>query len=207
MLNALKAIISPKAFVKHEFGNIILSELNPDAKLKKVSLRLTAFLKGSSGLIKNAIVIIGDGELEFKQFTNYLNENCPNVTKQCDYIIFHSKNDVIRIILCELKSSEQSLNNGARIHNQFLFSKVFAEYLTGVAKTFYDVESRLLNETVVEFHYLAFVHVPSVVSSMVLGHLPIMNIKKINNIHCVFTPTDSNGKANFNWKSLMESIN
>lgn len=77
--------------------------------------------------MKNAVVIFGDNKDDelLSRFTFFLNTQCPDVSRQCDYIVFHCHNGKTRVILCELKSSDTSRD----LWQEFISNSHFLKYL------------------------------------------------------------------------------
>ncbi len=215
MLSSLSNILDHKALVKHQNNALVFEESDDTARLKKVNFSLTSFNKGQSGLIKNALVIFGDNKEEetLSRFTFFLNSQCKDVNRQCDYIVFHCKDGKTRVILCELKSSDTSSDLLSRIHKQFAFSKIFADYLVNIAKEHAERNSTSLEDCEIEFHKVAFVYMPNVTAPLALGRPPVssgsqpsINISTANGIKSILIQTDSSGSANIPWRTFMESI-
>ena len=162
MISSLKSVLDNSIIVKHANNKIEFVEDDATARLKKVEFSVTKFLKGAGGLLRNAVVIEGDSSVSpnLSRFTFYLDQACNDVTRQCDYIVFHEYNNCLRVILCELKSSDTSAEESARIHKQFQFSQVFSEYLTRVAESYCGINHRTPSTTNVSFYKVAFVRVP-----------------------------------------------
>lgn len=212
MLNSLSQILDHRALVKHQNSALIFEESQDTARLKKVSFSLTSHNRQQSGLIRNALVIYGDNSEEenLSRFTFFLNSQCSDVNRQCDYIVFHCKDGKTRVILCELKSSDTSDDLLARIHKQFAFSKIFADYLINIAKEHAERNSVVLQNHDIEFHKVAFVYMPNVTAPMALGRPPTQSppirISTANGIKSILIQTDSSGNASLPWRNFMESI-
>ncbi|HFQ4926346.1 TPA: hypothetical protein ACGU4W_003565 [Vibrio vulnificus] len=213
MLSSLKNILDQRALVKHQNSFLIFEEPDPAARLKSIAFSLTNYNKEQSGLIKNALVIYGDNkkEVDLSRFTFFLNSQCSDINRQCDYIIFHCKDGRTRVILCELKSSDTSQDLSSRIHKQFTFSKIFADYLLNIAKEHAENNLASLEDDEIEFHKIAFVYMPNVTSPLALGRPPIQTSQSIpistsNGIKSILIQTDSNGNAIIPWRTFMESI-
>ncbi|HIF9441400.1 TPA: hypothetical protein ACX6SK_001625 [Photobacterium damselae] len=215
MLDSLKQIIEPQVVVRHSQNKIKLVEPNPDSRLREVNLHLTNWLKSDGGHLRNAIVVSGDNDQveNLDKFTFFIDASCEHITKKCDYIIFHAMPECIRVILCELKSSEQSVGEDARCHHQFRFSKVFASYLIDVAKEYASVAGSALNQRDVSFHKLVFVPAPNVTLPTTTGLSPTradtINIRynEQKRLNVVFLSTNSYASASLNWRELMAKLN
>ncbi|EKO3541052.1 hypothetical protein K0L52_002842 [Vibrio fluvialis] len=212
MLNALKSIIENSTIITHQNNAILLSEHSEDARLKEVSLSLTSFLRSAGGHLRNAIVMQGDISTPEKhsKFTHYLDDDCEHINKQCDYIIFHECDQTLRVILCEMKSSEISLGEDARIHNQFRFSGLFAKYLVDVAVNYCTANDSSPSYSDVTFHKVALVHMPNVVTPVPLGTPAVtgvsLNSKLFDDVLAIFLPTNVSGRACLSWRELMETV-
>ncbi|EGQ9697609.1 hypothetical protein GA076_18990 [Vibrio parahaemolyticus] len=210
MFNSLSNVLDQRTIVKHQDNVLTFEETETDARLKKVNFSLSTFNRGPSGLMKNAVVIFGDNKDDelLSRFTFFLNTQCPDVSRQCDYIVFHCHNGKTRVILCELKSSDTSQDLLARIHKQFSFSKIFANYLVEIAKEHGVASSDELEHCDIEFHKVAFVYMPNVTASIPLGRPPVPNItiSESNGIKSIFVQTDSQGCSKISWRDFMESV-
>lgn len=211
MISSIKDIIESKIIVKHQDNKVEFHELEDGALLKKVTFSVSSFLREGGGLLKNAVIIEGDSSIEpnLKRFTFYLNEECPDITRQCDYIVFHESLDAIRVILIDLKSSDTSKDLTARIHKQLQFSKVFCQYIIGIAEAYAQLKEVVINKPIT-YHKLALVKAENVAMSLPLGKPP-QEVSKLpssesNDIKSLFLNTDRNGAANLEWRQFMENV-
>lgn len=214
MLSVLKEVVEPQVVVRHRESKVQLTEANPDARLREVNIHLTSWLREGGGHLRNALIVSGDNEEDdsLNRFTFFVDPSKEHVTKKCDYIIFHATNDVVRVILCELKSSEQGVGEEARCHNQYRFSQIFAEYLLNIAKEYAQVRGIDIEQENISFHKLAFVTTPNVSLSLPTG-MPPSEASGINvryseqkQLNVVFLSPDSNASASLNWRELMEKL-
>ncbi|ELA7820563.1 hypothetical protein Q6U60_003379 [Vibrio alginolyticus] len=213
MYSVLNEIIDSRAILKHSGGSIIFEEPEETALLKKVSFNLTHFHRGNGGLIKNAIVLNSDNNQNnnLSRFCFYLDNDCPNISRQCDYIIFHCHNGKTNVILCELKSSDTSQDEAARIHNQFIFSQLFAEYLLSIAKERAKQKNAALINADTVVHKVALVHMPNVASPAPLGVPPMntpndIDVQESKGIKNIFLQTNSSGHTSLQWRKFMEAV-
>lgn len=211
MLNSLDSVINNGVKLRHTNGSILLEEPSEDARLREIKLKLTSFLKESGGSIRNAIVIKSDLETSpYEKFSYYLSDDCEHINKRCDYIIFHLLDNEIRIILCELKSSHISLQEGARCHAQLDISMEFAKYLVGIGDKYHKLTGLgTAVDTTYSFHKVVFLPTPNVVLSAPLATKPVLNVRKDKNgIFVIPVNTCPKSKAaEINWRDLMSSIN
>lgn len=209
MLNSLNNIINNDVKLYHADNVICFEEPNPDARLKKLIFRTTSFVRNGGGHINNAIVVKSDLEDEpFDRFSHYLNTECQHINKRCDYIIFHLKGTALRIIVCELKSSEIALEAGSRCYAQLDVSLAFAKYLISLAQQLFslrDDEECTLDFT---FHKIVFLPRPAVSGSVPLGApRPIEFNTGLQGVNVLLVDTHpSTGVAQLEWVRLMEAI-
>ncbi|HDY7501856.1 TPA: hypothetical protein RQJ41_003226 [Vibrio vulnificus] len=214
MISSLKSIIDCSITLKHSQNLIEFIENEQNALLKKVIFKLSTFSRGSGGQLTNAVIIEGDNKSlpNFNQFSFYLNKKCGDVTRQCDYIVFHQKEDTLRVILCELKTSDTSGDIQSRIHNQFKFSRCFGEYLVAVAEEYCRVSGASHSCSNITYHNVAFVRMPNVAIAaplgMTPGSAPVNTLRSSvqNNIKSLFVHTDRNGHASLNWQQFMINV-
>ncbi|MPW35581.1 hypothetical protein [Vibrio sp. B1Z05] len=211
MINHLKKTIESKLVVKHQDNKVEFYESEEDALLKKVVFSVSNFLREGGGLLKNAVIIEGDSSIEdcLRRFTFYLNDTCPDITRQCDYIVFHEAKDSLRIMLIEMKSSDTSVDLEARIHKQFQFSKIFAKYLIDVTAAYVEIADGVLAKPIT-YHKIALVKADNVAMSLPLGKPPQkvaqLPSSESNGIKSLFLNTDRHGVAKLDWRYFMENI-
>ncbi len=216
MLALLREIINPEVQLEHADKKLIFLEDSDDARLKQLEFKLTNFITASGGQLKNAVIISSDikGEL-FARFSHFLAEKCPDINKKCDYIIFHRKENVLRVILCEMKSSEKGV--GGRCPAQLEVSKVFADYLLNLAKTYGDLsEVDDIAQLQTEYFKVVFLPTQSVPYGQVMGVKPT-DIKKGANPLLQVKKRWPNGITSFSvntiaatakvdWRHFMEAL-
>ncbi|EKN8282452.1 hypothetical protein PY199_002223 [Vibrio cholerae] len=211
MINHLKKTIESKLIVKHKYNNVEFYEPNEDALLKKVVFSVSSYLRTGGGLLKNALIIEGDNSIEdcFRRFTFYLNNNCSDIAKQCDYIVFHETDDSLRIILVEMKSSDTSNDLTSRIHNQFKFSEIFARYLINITEAYARIDDQAVFKPL-SYHKVALIKATNVAMPLPLGRPPqsvtTLPSNELNGIKSLFLNTDRNGVANLDWQHFMQSV-
>ncbi|CDT52018.1 hypothetical protein VCR15J2_360046 [Vibrio coralliirubri] len=211
MINTLKSILHSSIHVRHQTNRLTLVESNDDALLKEVDLLLTRFVKDQGGLLKNAVVISADSNKEgcyFSQYSFFLNQDTPDITRQCDYIIFHQKEDHLRVILCELKSSLEGVSPTSRIHKQFTYAECFSRYVIDIVKSKFDDATLCLPVT---YHKVALISFPNVAHTAPTGMQPqavsqLPNTTTKEGIQVFPLQTDSLGKTSVLWQSLMQSV-
>ncbi|MGR5279218.1 hypothetical protein ACPV5J_21250 [Vibrio rotiferianus] len=209
MNTTLDNVINNSVKLKHQNGFLTFEEPNAEARLRKLKLRLTSFLRKEGGSVKNAIVVKGDLDSSpYGKFSYYLSDNCEHINKRCDYIIFHFKDNEVRIILCELKSSAISLDEDARCHAQFDISMEFAKYLLGISDKYRALTNPDEGDFPIAFYKVVFLPVPNVASTAALGVAPKINIKKNRDgIHVVSVNScPATGCGELLWHQLMQSI-
>jgi hypothetical protein len=211
MLETLRNIINPDVKVRHHGKCLVLEEASEDSKLRKINFKLTSFNAGEGGELSQAVVINSDSNAQlYKLFTHFLNDTCPSINRKCDYIIFHLLNNNIRIILCELKSSE--LGARGRCHEQFEASKKFADYLVSMAKMYHECRPREnFIESNISVHRVVFLPMAPVAVSLPVTANKINTLEKQRNIladgtvHYVI-PVNSARESTQNWHDFMRSI-
>lgn len=215
MITALHNVINDAVKVNHVANKLIFIEPEADARLKRVEFSLTSFLRLEGGKVKNAVVIQADqtGE-QLKQFTHFLDSECAHVNKKCDYIIFHTCANKLRVVLCELKSSLEAVGTPeARCFKQLDFSKHFVEYIVGIANAYCNEYQGIYTKpTEVEIHKLVLIPLQNVANALPLGAAPLqanaqqLNFKLNNGVFLLFLPTSRQGVAVLNWQQFMEAI-
>lgn len=141
MLSLLRRVINPVVQLKHADKKLVFIEADKGTRLKGIEFKLTQFITDQGGLLKNTVVISSDLDEDiFAKFSHFLADDCPDINRKCDYIIFHQKDNDLRVILFEMKSSIKGVSG--RCPAQFDISQVFADYLINLSKTYatlYDI--------------------------------------------------------------------
>lgn len=140
-ISHLKNILNPEVNIPVTAdAGVILEEPNPQAVLKKVTLK--GFLKDQTVAFKL--------DIQGKRISEYLNPAESNINKACDGIIFTrlaDDDDRLYVFLCELKSGQP---RESEILSKYRNTNLFIQFIISILKEFYEVKDSF------EIKYLLF---------------------------------------------------
>ncbi|MCC0091152.1 hypothetical protein ACEUAC_14525 [Aeromonas veronii] len=209
MIEIIRNVINPNVKVKHQDKQIVFTEASEDAKLKKIIFNLTNFHTLGGGELKNAIVVSSDHASDLlQQFSHFINPNCADITRKCDYIIFHANENKLNVILCELKSS--ALGTAGRCPAQFEFSGKFASYIIEIAKShgLLHLDDFKPEQIITTFYKIVFLPGPAIAQHPVGVDNIIKKIMKMadNGIISIPITVTSKGSCNISWRHFLEAL-
>lgn len=208
MLAPLKKVLHPAVLLKYREKKLTFCEDDTDTRLKEIQFAVPKRLRAEGGGVADAVVISGEHRDEkFQKFSHFLDDRCPDVNRKCDYIVFHQKNECLRVILVEMKSSEKGLEG--RCPAQFEMSKIFCDYLLAVTKAYEQFNVQQVNSTdlTIEFYKVVFYPALPVAHSLPVGVNPLQISKKISGdgiISLQVVCAERVGKAH--WEHFMDAI-
>ncbi|MCH7348478.1 MULTISPECIES: hypothetical protein [Aeromonas] len=209
MIETIRNVINPNVKVRHQDKQILFIEASDDAKLKKIIFNLTNFHTIGGGELKNAIVVSSDHTSELlKQFSHFINPDCADITRKCDYIIFHANENRLNVILCELKSS--ALGTTGRCPAQFEFSRKFASYIIEIAKThgLFHLENFRPDEITTTFYKIVFLPGPAIAQYPVGVDNIVKKTMKTADDGVISIPltVTSAGSCSIPWRHFLEAL-
>ena len=210
MLEIIRNVINPDVKLKHQDKKITFTEVSADARLKKIVFNLTNYHTGEGGELSNAIIISSDHTSELlRQFSHFINPNCNDITRKCDYIVFQLNKNKLNVILCELKSSE--LGIAGRCPAQFEFSANFAKYIIEIAKSHGLLHTQSFNPDDIEiiFHKIVFLPGQSIAQYTVgVDNMIKRTMRRAENgIISIPLNVTSEGSSSIQWRHFMEALN
>lgn len=209
MIETIRKIINPNVKVRHQDKQVAFIEASDDARLKKITFNLTKFHTIGGGELINAIIVSSDHASELlKQFSHFINPDCADITRKCDYIIFHANENKLNVILCELKSS--TIGTAGRCPAQFEFSRKFASYIIEIAKThgLLHLENFSPDEIITTFYKVAFLPGPAIAQSPVgVDNIVKKTMKKTDDgIISIPLTVTSEGSCCIPWRDFIEAL-
>lgn len=105
-------------------GIINLQETDMASTLKQITL---------TGLSDE--LICSFDQRKIKQFSDFLSKKLKNINSKADFVIFKTKQKRVECIICELKS-----NSIKGISEQFLYTKLFIEYVFSLIRAYYEID-------------------------------------------------------------------
>lgn len=225
MMLLLRRVINPAVQLQHSAKKLVFVEAEDTAKLKTIEFTLTKFVTEQGGQVKNAVIIDSDKDDSdkddsnkddgdkgddnkpnvFAKFSHFFNDDCPDINRKCDYIICHQKGEDLRVMLFEMKSSEQGLDG--RCPAQFAISKVFTDYLMNLAQTYAKLNCDVQFEALqVKYFNVAFYPGAPVAHATPVGVNPMVRSKKTVDGITSFTVNTTKTLTKVDWRFFMEAI-
>jgi len=181
--------------------NIIVTETDAAAKLKKLSLKLQKSDIEGGAKVKNSIFIeLDKSNNPHEKLSYFFCSKAKHVNKRCDLVILHEKEDYLAALICDLKSSPKGCED-IRVKNQFLNSKLFVEYVSKLSKEYY------LKDKEIRYFYISFYPMLSFSTSAMLGDQRPPKLKPYNiEINLESVNINEHGAAVVFWRELLSRL-